>query len=76
MKWKYYRCGSPYHMTNACNVAKDVKCNKCNIVGHTAAACISPGQARATDDRDTTSSSPNLTIALEYHQPNSDKFQF
>ena len=25
-----YRCGSPDHMANACNVAKDVKCKKCN----------------------------------------------
>ena len=69
MKGKCYRCGSPDHIANACNVSKDVKCKKCNTAGHTAATCIAPGQARATDDRDTTSSSPNSTLALEYPQP-------
>ena len=68
-KGKCYRCGSPDHMANACNVAKDVKCKKCNVTGHTTGACVSPGQARATEDRENTSSSTNSTLALEYLQP-------
>ena len=55
-------------MANACSVAKDIKCKKCNTTGHTAAACIS-GQARATDKRESPTSSPNSTLALEYLQP-------
>ena len=51
MKGKCYRCGSPDHMANNCSVAKDVKCKKCSTVGHTQAACVASGQARATDDR-------------------------
>ena len=34
MKGKCYSCGSPEHMANACIVAKDVKCKKCNTTGH------------------------------------------
>ena len=50
-------------------MAKDVKCKKSNTTVHNASACISPGQARATEDRDNISSSPNSTLALEYLQP-------
>ena len=53
MKGKCYRCGSPDHMAENCSVAKDVKCKKCSGVGHTQAACIASGQARATEDRPT-----------------------
>ena len=66
MKGKSYRGGSPDHMANACNVAKDIKCKKCNTAGHTAGACVSSGQALATEDQDNASSSPNSTLALEY----------
>ena len=69
MKGKCYRCGSPDHMANACNAAKDVKCKKCNTAGHTDGPCISCGQARATDDRDNAFSSTNSTLAVEYLQP-------
>ena len=44
MKGKCYRCGSPDHMTNACNVAKEVKCKKCNTAGHTV------GDVRSEED--------------------------
>ena len=64
MKGKCYRCGSPDHMANSCNVAKDVKCKKCNVTGHTAGACVSPGSARPADHWENTSSSTNSTIPL------------
>ena len=53
-------------MPNACIIAKDVKCKKCNVTGHTAAACVA-GQARATDERE--NQVQNSTLALEYLQP-------
>ena len=44
MKGKCSRCGSPDHMANSCSVTKDIKCKKCNGVGHTQAACNALGQ--------------------------------
>ena len=70
MKGKCYRCGSPDHMANNCSVAKDIKCKRCNGTGHTQAACVVSGQARATDDRSTQNSQNNASLALEY-QPES-----
>ena len=52
-------------MANACIVAKDVKCKKCNATGHTA-ACVA-GQARATDEPE--NQTQNSTLPLEYLQP-------
>ena len=66
MKGKCYRCGSTDHMANNCSVAKDVKCKKCNAVGHTQAACVASGQARATDDHTPTAPQNNPSLALEY----------
>ena len=70
MKGKCYRCGSPDHMANNCSVTKDVKCKKCNGVGHTQAARIASGQARATDDRPPPNNQSNPSLALKY-QPES-----
>ena len=70
MKGKCYRYGSPDHMANNCSVAKDIKCKRCNGTGHTQAACVASGQARATDDRSTQNSQSNASLALEY-QPKS-----
>ena len=66
MKGKCYWCASPDHMANNCSVAKDVKCKKFNGVGHTQAACIASGQARATDDRPPPVNQGNPSLALEY----------
>ena len=70
MKGKCYRCGSPDHMANNCSVANDIKCKKCNAVGHTQAACVASGQARATDDCTPTVPQNNPSLALEYQPEN------
>ena len=66
MKGKCYRCGSPDHIANNCSVAKDVKGKKCNAVGHTQAACVASGQAKATDKRNPPPPQNNPSLALEY----------
>ena len=75
MKGNCYRCGSPDHMANTCSVAKDVKCKRCNNTGHTQSACVTSGQARATDDRSpqnsqSQSTQNNPSLALEYQPEN------
>ena len=72
MKDKCYTCGSSEYMANNCSVAKDIKCKKCSMIGHTQTACIGLGQARATDDglANNQVNSNNASLALEY-QPDS-----
>ena len=45
MKGKCFRCGSSDHFANNCSLAKDIKCKKCSVQGHLAAACVSWGSS-------------------------------
>ena len=64
------KCHRSYHMANNCSVIKDVKCKKCNSVGHIQAACFALGQARMTDDCPSSKTQSNPSLALEYQPEN------
>ena len=69
MKGKCFRCGKSEHFANKCTLPKDVKCHKCNALGHTQAACIKgQGQARVSSEEAPADLALEYDAAVEYAQ--------